>query len=409
MSGEDPMFDAEPEELPAWIRTAPRFCEDPVKTARELRPILEAGAAQGAREAKLTEEVLRALAGSGLFGLRISRQFGGIEADPRPYIDAISELSYADGSAGWVIMASTFSAGSIGLGLGPGAIEQLYGTDGGFMAAGQISTLGKAEAVAGGGYRISGLFHFGSGSQIASWFLGAFQLHEDGKPVFENGRPKVITCCAPRRDIRLRGNWDVMGLAATGSYDFEFPEQEIHPDYVAGLPGRPSRAGPIHAVGVSIGHVAWALGVGDRALDEIKQLAMSKRRFQRATLIDQPSFQQEYGRHRAALDACRALTYAVFDEWFEAAKQGPVSLELRAKARQASCWATEAVHKAAQFAQFAAGSDGVRNRDGENRLQRVFRDIQTGSTHRHVDGNILIEAAQIGLGVADLSADLLTG
>jgi hypothetical protein len=50
-------------------------------------------------------------------------------------------------------------------------------------------------------------------------------------------------------------------------------------------------------------------------------------------------------------------------------------------------------------AMFAAGSDGVRNHDVANLLQRVFRDLQTGSTHRHVDGNVLIEATQWDLGV----------
>jgi alkylation response protein AidB-like acyl-CoA dehydrogenase len=394
------MFDdAPPAELPDWIRKAERSCEDPRRTARELRPVIEAGAEEGARTARLAEDVVRALAASGLFGLRVARAFGGVEADPRTYVDVIAELSYADPSAGWALMAGGFTAGNMGVGLGPSAVEAIYGTDAGFMGAGQISTLGKAQALAGGGYRVSGLFHFGSGSQFASWFMGAFQIHEDGQPVFKNGKPKVVTCCAPRRDIRLRGNWDVIGLAATGSYDFEFPEQEIAPDFVAGLPGRARRAGPIHAVGVSIGHGAWALGAGERILDEIKALAMSKRRFQRSTLIDQPAFQRDYGRHRAAMHAARALAYQVFDAWFEAAKLGPVPPEVRARARLAACWATEATLAAAQFAMFAAGSDGVRNRGGANVLQRVFRDIQAGCTHRHVDGNVLIEAAQADLGV----------
>jgi alkylation response protein AidB-like acyl-CoA dehydrogenase len=398
--------DAIPAELPEWIRKAPRFCADPRRAARELRPIIEAGADEGARAARLPDEVVRALADSGLFGLRIGRAFGGIEADPRTYIDVIAELSYADPSTGWALMASGFAAGNLGAGLGPAALSAVYEGDAGYMAAGQISTLGKAEALPGGGYRVSGLFHFGSGSQFASWFMGAFQIHEGGLPVFEHGKPKTVICCAPRRNIRLRGNWDVLGLAATGSHDFEFPLQEIPEDYVAGLPGRERRAGPIHALGVSIGHVAWALGAGERILDEIKALATSKRRFQRATVIDQPAFQRGYGRSQAAMAACRALTYSVFEDWFEAAKHGPAPLEIRARARLASCWATEVTLETAQFAMFAAGSDGLRNRGGGNVLQRVFRDIQTGVTHRHVDGDVLVEAAQVDLGVAAPDVDL---
>jgi alkylation response protein AidB-like acyl-CoA dehydrogenase len=402
-----PPHDAVPTALPEWLRKASRFCKDPVKTARELRPVLEAGAEEGARTGRLTDEVVRALAGSGLFGLRISRDVGGVEADPRTYIDAISELCYADGSAGWATMASGFTAGGNSVHLGPAATERIFHGDDGFMAAGQISNLGKAEPLPGGGYRVSGLFHFGSGSQFASWFIGTFQIHRDGKPAVDGkGRPEFVVCCAPRQNIRLKGNWDVIGLSATGSYDFEFPEQEIAEEFVYSVPGREPRGGPIHRLGGSIGHASWALGNGDRILDEIKTLATSKRRFQRATLIDMPVFQREYGQHRAAMSACRALIYQVYDEWFAAAQRGEAPLDVRARARLAACWTTEVALKAGQFAMFAAGSDGIRNRDGTNVLQRCFRDLQTGATHRHVDGNTLIEAAQVDLGVADPDVEM---
>jgi alkylation response protein AidB-like acyl-CoA dehydrogenase len=153
-------------------------------------------------------------------------------------------------------------------------------------------------------------------------------------------------------------------------------------------------------------HVSWALGVGKRALDEIHALAQRKKRFGRITLIDQPVFQLEYGRNLAAMQAAKALVYQVFDDWFEAAKAGKPSLEVRARARLTACWATEVALKAAQFAMFSAGSDGVRNADGTNRLQRAFRDLQVGATHRHIDGNIFIEASQAALGVADPNLEM---
>jgi alkylation response protein AidB-like acyl-CoA dehydrogenase len=394
------MFDAIPDELPDWIKAAPRYCAEPLKTARSLRPVIEAGAAEGARLGYVPYEVIRPLVEAGMWGLRIPREFGGSEVDARTYIDVIEELSYADGSTGWVVMASGFGGGG-GLGLGPSAVEQVYHGGEGNITAAQISSLGRADRVD-GGYRVSGSFHFGSGSRYASWFAGAFVEHQNDKPVLkENGKPKTIMCTAPRRNIRLKGNWDVMGLAATGSYDFDFADVFIADDFVAGLPGRRKIAGPSHAIGVSIGHVAWALGVGLRALDEIHALAQRKKRFGRTTLIDQPVFQLEYGRQLASMQAARALVHKVFDDWHEEAKLGPVRVETRAQARLASCWATEAALKAGQFAMFSAGSDGVRNNEGDNTLQRVFRDLQVGGTHRHIDGNILIECAQFALGVGD--------
>jgi alkylation response protein AidB-like acyl-CoA dehydrogenase len=396
---------APPAELPDWVRNAARYNPDPLKAARDLRPVIEAGAAEGARLGYLPDSVVRPMAEAGMWGLRVPREFGGSEVDPRTYIDVIAELSYADGSAGWTVMASNFGGGG-GLGLGPSAVERIYGGNEGIMTAAQISKLGHAERVE-GGYQASGAFQFGSGSHYASWFSGAFVVHQDGEPVLrENGKPQILMLTTDRKHVRLLGNWDVMGLAATGSYDWEFQEQFVPDDWVTGLPGRRKVGGPTHAIGVSIGHVAWALGVGERALDEIFALAKRKQRFQRTTLIDQSTFQLEYGRHRSAMEAARALIYKVFDDWHEAARQGPVPIEVRAAARRASCWATEVAHQAAQFMMFSSGSDGVRNAGGDNRIQRIFRDLQTGSTHRHIDQNTLVDCTQVALGVADPDLEL---
>jgi len=395
-----PVVDSVPNELPAWLTGTPRSCLDPLGAARALRPIIEAGAAEGARQGYISEDVSRAIASSGLWGLRLPRVFGGMEADPRTYIDVIEELSYADPSTGWAFMAASFAAGQA-VNLGPSALEAIYRGDNGFITAGQVSTLGRAQAVE-GGYRVQGDFHFGSGSQFASWFLGAFALFAGEQPVLDDlGQQTVIVCFTSRKNVRLKGNWDVMGLAATGSVDFEFIDQMIPLDFVLGVPGRPDQGGPTHKIGVSIGHCAWALGAGKRALDEIFRLAQRKRRFKRATLIDQPVFQKQYGEHLATLQAARALAITVFADWFDAAKSGKPSLEVRAQARLASAWATDVALKVGQFAMFSAGSDGVRNNGGENTIQRVYRDLQVGATHRHVDGNILIEASQVALRVAD--------
>ena len=399
------MFDSVPDDLPDWLKSAPKTCADPLKSARDLRPVIEAGADEGARLAYVPDSVIRPLTESGIWGLRVPRAFGGAEVDPRTYIDVIEELSYADGSTGWATMAAGFAAG-LGVGLGDTAAQEIYCGDQGFLIAGQISSLGQAARVD-AGYRVSGNFHFGSGSRYASWFLGAFSLQQDGKPVLDEAdKPIILACVAPRRNIRLKGNWDVMGLSATGSYDFDFIDQVIPDDFVLRAAGRAPRGGPTHAIGVSMGHVAWALGVGKRALDEIHALAQRKRRFGRITLIDQPVFQLEYGRRLASMQAAKALVYTVYDKWFEAAKAGKPSLEVRAHARLVACWATEVALKAGQFAMFSAGSDGVRNADGSNRLQRAFRDLQAGATHRHIDGNIFIETSQVSLGVADPRLEL---
>lgn len=389
-------------ELPEWLLKAPLFNEDPVAAARALRPVIERGAAEGERLGYIPDKVAHAIADAGLFGLFVPRELGGIEADPDTYITTIEELSYADGSTGWVLMATTFGISGAALWLGPAAIESMFEKREGFICAGQIAPLGKAERVA-GGYRVSGVFQFGSGSRLASWLFGAFVLHTDGRPdLSPEGKPQLIWAFGPRRSVRLREDtWDVMGLKATASYDYEFVEQFVPDDFVMFPFTRKRRGGPVYELGVAMAHVAWALGVGMRVLDEIKDLAARKRRVGRATLIDQPTFQHEFAEASASMQAARAYVRSAFNAWFEAAKHGKPGMELRMQGRLAACWATDIAAKVGRFAYLASGSDGLRNDGGNNRLQRCFRDLHAGTQHKIIEDGIQIECGTVLLGIND--------
>ncbi len=386
--------------LPEWVRRAPRSCADPRAVARALRPVIEAGAAESERQGRLCDATARALCGSGLFGVLVPAELGGMECDATTLIDVIEELSYADGSVGWVTLATTFCIAGAASWLGPQAITAMFDDDNGFICAGQVARNGVAERVH-GGWRVRGRFHFGSGSQLASWFLGAFVHHRKGEPVLdEQGRPEVVWFYAPRENIYLDpSSWHVAGLRATASHDFEFVDQVLHDDFVMLPARRARRGGPGLDLGVSLGHVAFSLGVGTRILDELAVLAASKRREGRATLIDQATFQRDFGMHRASMDAARAYVRKVFDDWFaDASRNGTASLETRAAARLAACWGTKVSVEVGQWAYLAAGTDGLRT-DETSVLQRCFRDLQASAVHRHVDDNVLVEAAGVLLGV----------
>jgi alkylation response protein AidB-like acyl-CoA dehydrogenase len=369
--------------------------------------LIERNASENDRLGRLTDESARALCESGLLGLLVPRELGGIEADPGLYIDVIEELSYADGSFGWVTMATTFTIMGAAAWLGPVAVAAMFDGRNGFAAAGQIAPNGVAERVP-EGYRISGQFHFGSGSQLSSWFLGAFVLHEKGEPVrHAHGSPKILWAFGPRELVHIDPlSWDVMGLRGTASHDFRFIDQVVHEDFVLSLPLERLRGGAALDIGVSMGHVSFSLGVGTRILDELRDLAKRKQREGRATLIDQPNFERDYGMMRGEMEAARAYVRSAFDEWHrDAQANGTASLETRAKARLAACWGTRISTQVAQFAYVAAGSDGLRN-DPENRLQRCYRDVGASAVHRHVDDNVLIEAATVLLGIASPSLQL---
>lgn len=391
-------FDAPPPPLPDWLKRAPVHCANPVAAARALRSIIDSHSDEAERLNYVPEPVIRAVAEAGFYGLLVPNELGGSEPSPAEALDAIAELSYADGSTGWSVMASIFATAIASSNGTEELVEAMFRNGTGFTIAGQVSSLGRADRVD-GGYRVKGNFKFGSGSREAAWFLGAFIEHADGKPVPNaNGQPTIKLLWTPREKVRLRGNWDVMGLGATASYDFEFPEQFVPTAYVE--TGKRLRGGPSTQIQVGLGHAAWALGVARRALDEIRNLAQTKKRFGRTGLIDQSAFQLDYARHEAMLRASWDNCRAAFTRHYEAVAKGEDSIGVRADYRLAACWAVETSVKVGQFAYLAGGSDALRNQGGSNRLQRCFRDIHAGSQHRHTDFNTEIDCATVMLGIA---------
>lgn len=388
------------EPIPEWLRKAPRQCGDPVKAARGLRELIDSHSDEGERLAYLPEAVVRAVAGAGLYAMLVPPEFGGSELHPTQLIDAIAELSYADGSTGWAVMANNFFTGALYINGSEGLVHDVFKTDLGYIGAGQISALGKAEKVD-GGYKVSGNFHFGSGSREASWFLGTVIEFENGKPkTTPSGAPVIKLAYTRRENVQLKKNWDVMGLAATGSYDFDYPEHIVPDAYVGDLPPKPLRGGPTFGIAVSLGHAAWALGIARRMLDEVKSLAKRKQRFGRQTLIDQTIFQHDFAMHEAMLAASYDNCRNAFSRHYDLIAQGKDSLEIRSEYRLAACWSVEVALKIGQFGYLASGSDGLRNMDGKNRLQRCFRDIHAGTQHRHTDHNIIGDCGTVLLGVA---------
>ena len=88
-----------------------------------------------------------------------------------------------------------------------------------------------------GGFQVHGRFQFGSGIARATWIGGGALVRDaDGNPELNDaGMPKVLAFVVPSDSVEITGNWDVMGLRGTGSFDYSIPEQfvEARPQLLA--------------------------------------------------------------------------------------------------------------------------------------------------------------------------------
>ncbi|GGO81774.1 acyl-CoA dehydrogenase family protein [Nonomuraea cavernae] len=116
----------------------------------------------------------------------------------------------------------------------------------------------------------------------------------------------------------MLGNWDVLGLRATGSIDYSIdgafvPESQTH----VFAQNEPLRGGAIYRLGVLdqalICHSAWALGVGRRLLDELIRYAEA-RAGRPGQIAGSDAFHADFARAEATFRAAKALVHATWDD-----------------------------------------------------------------------------------------------
>jgi alkylation response protein AidB-like acyl-CoA dehydrogenase len=371
---------------------------DVVKIARDLVPLVEREAANCEQLVTMPEAIVDAFREAGLFALQIPESLGGFEADIATTLTVYETICRADASIGWSLLANASTSAFATTYTGADAVAAMF-AHGLPVHAGQFAPRGTAVAVDDARYRISGSYGFGSGSAHANWIGGGTLELVDGAPrMVTPERPAIRVFFVPRDHVEFAGNWDVMGLVGTGSFDYVVPEQVVDAGFTFDMMNdQPQRGGPMYHIGVlglaAIGHAGFALGVGRRALDEIVTLAQSKQRMGHATVLaGQERFQYELGNHDAAMKAARALVFDVFG-----AAQG--RLEARdhfdlvdlLPLRQATTWATDIAADAVRFAYLSAGSDGLRN---PSVIGRCFRDIHAATQHVVVDDSTLTQAGR---------------
>ena len=371
---------------------------DAVARARSLRSLVEAEAEEAEATGTTTKPVVDAVTEQELFWTMVPEAAGGLEAPIAECLGVFEELAYADGSTGWSVMANATSSTFAALYCDDDAVRTMFPAGARGVHAGMFGPVGQA-AEDDGGYRFSGNYRFGSGCRHATWIGAGAVETRAGEPVTtDSGLPSLLVGFLRPEQVELRGNWEVMGLAGTGSDDYAVTDEVVAAGYTFRLlEAQPLRGGAMYQIGlfglVASGHAGFALGVGKRALDEVLAIAEAKQRMGSfETVTAQQLFQHEFAMHDAAMRAASAYVYETFGEAEATVLAGsPCSLVQQQRMRQATTYATRIAADAARFAYTWAGTDALRN---PSVLQRCFRDIHAGTQHIYVDNNTLTAYTQ---------------
>jgi 3-hydroxy-9,10-secoandrosta-1,3,5(10)-triene-9,17-dione monooxygenase len=355
-----------------------------LERARALIPRLAERASAATAARQLSPETIAEYHATGILRILQPRRFGGLQGRFSLFSRIVEELTYGCASSAWVhavlaehqwIIAQYPEQAQIDVwGEGPLAV-----------ASSSLAPRAPARRVP-GGWRLSGRYTFSSGCDFAQWaILGAF--------LGEAGDPRTIAyLLAPLAEIEVVDDWQVLGLAGTGSkslllHDVFIPEHRcvmvsdlfkgtppgalVHSDYPV------LRAPRGFLVSYSLPPVCIALG--RRALDLVCRDLVHRVSRGVTKMADSEVVQMTVGEAAAAIDAATAMLHAGRDSSTDEVSSGRRITEAEAlRARRDMVYAQHQVGWALERLCELSGARWVYDSDP---LQEIRRDVMTILTH----------------------------
>lgn len=140
--------------------------------------------------------------------MNVPRHYGGYQTSLRTQIDALSKVSAACGSAGYLALSQVAAAFIAALFPDEAQDEIFAGPD--VRISSTLVPDSKAVPVD-GGYTVDGKAPFATGCQDADWHL-LTALDDTGE-----GPPELLWLAIPMTDLRILDDWDFSGLTGSGS------------------------------------------------------------------------------------------------------------------------------------------------------------------------------------------------
>jgi alkylation response protein AidB-like acyl-CoA dehydrogenase len=273
---------------------------------------------------------------------------------------------------------------------------------------GTLAPKGRAVAVD-GGYLVSGQWPFASGGPDPDFVTANCIVFEGDAPRRgPSGSPDTAVVLLRADEVEFLDTWHVVGMRGSDSCDFAahavfVPHERATPLLSAASAfDTPLSCVPLR-VALAPGHASVAVGIARGALDDITELAQTKRSALKPSsrLGEDVVFRHELGENALRYEAVRALLRQVAAEVDEAGPDGPWSDRQILIGRTVAGYIGAECTRIVDFAFAAAGSVSVYN---TSPLQRRFRDIHVATQHVSATGESFraLGAALLGHDVSRL-------
>jgi alkylation response protein AidB-like acyl-CoA dehydrogenase len=323
----------------------------------------------------ISQDIIEKFRELGIYRALVPKQLGGNELTAAQFCEVIEEVSKADGSAGWV---ASFGMGVVYLSALPKeTLKEIYADTPDIVFAGGIFPPQPAEKNE-NGFNVKGRWKFSSGCMGAD-VVGVGIAPKQGEKL---DLPRMAVMPASKASVEK--NWDVVGLAGTGSHDLLVDNVDVaeHWTFVRGGASVLNEAMfryPSLSFATQVLTVV-GLGVARAALDELKAMASGRASVTGAPNIgERPITQVELAKAEAELRAARSFFYeSIHDAWASLEKGDAVSVAQTNLLRLSSTHASRVSADVARKVQMLSGMTGVYK---SNPLSRFVNDAQVVTQH----------------------------
>ncbi|WP_448207983.1 acyl-CoA dehydrogenase family protein [Azospirillum sp. sgz302134] len=189
-----------------------------VGRARDMIPWLRERADACERQRMVPRETIQAFHDAGFFRILQPKRWGGYEMHPNVLNKVLMELARGCPSSAWNVMVLGVHPFEVGL-LDPRCGDELWGDDNTRLVSSSYAPFGTVKAVD-GGYVLNGDWLTSSGCDHAAGgaFVGARLFTDDGKLI------DYKAFWIEAKDFEIIDDWQVVGLAGTGSKKLRIKE-----------------------------------------------------------------------------------------------------------------------------------------------------------------------------------------
>ena len=363
-----------------------------VASVDALAPAVEMCRSDFDSNGRLPDELFEQLAAVGLFRLLLPSSLGGPGLSALEFMDVVEAAAGLDGTIGW-LAGNGGGMARVGAFLPEESAGEIFDDPSAFVVS-STAALGRAMRVT-GGYAVTGRWPFGSGSPHATWFSPICAVEEDGQATGE-----MIFVLAPRRDVLLHDNWQVSGLCATGSVDFELEDVFVPDRFTHAFQPEPTQPGTIYRLPTRSIY-SWTvatvpLGIAAGAITDFAAVAASRRGSDGAPIAERELVQSQVGQVQARTAASRAYLRSSMSALLDGVESGADLEARRVDFRLACTFASQSALWALDVVTEMAGTAAMQR---SSTLERRERDARAAAKHVAMSPATYIAGGKLRLGL----------